>query len=133
LNSRWAGSGHDRQLEPDGDQDTEDSVDNHHGRHKPHLQMHMTGASYRPRFDYHRRAVESENEAFFLRISKSRAITLEGADLGIFWSPRRRFTDEQFVLTTAQEWITGSSTPFAAKPLPAADVGPVFWSQPSDL
>ena len=34
------------------------------------------------RFDYHRRAVESEDEAFFLRISGPGDYRYEGADLG---------------------------------------------------
>ena len=45
--------------------------------------MNDDGSVVYDRFDYHRRAVESEKEAFFLRILKSGDYRYEGADLGI--------------------------------------------------
>ncbi len=45
------------------------------------------------RFDYHRRAVESENEAFFLRIQKPGDYRYEGADLGILVTRGRSMTN----------------------------------------
>ena len=44
--------------------------------------MDDDGMIHYSRFDYHRRAVASENEAFFLRISGAGDYLYEGADLG---------------------------------------------------
>jgi hypothetical protein len=73
------------------------------------------------RFDYHRRAVESEREAFFLRILKSGDYRYEGADLGILVT-RGRLMDDEFQLTErARNWISGIRAHYRAKPL----AGPV--------
>jgi shikimate dehydrogenase len=45
------------------------------------------------RFDYHRRAVESENEAFFLRILQPGDYRYEGADIGILVTRGRSMTN----------------------------------------
>ena len=37
------------------------------------------------RFDYHRRAVESEQEAFFLRISEAGRLSAMRAPISAFW------------------------------------------------
>ena len=72
------------------------------------------------RFDYHRRAVDSETEAFFLRISKEGDYRYEGADLGILVT-RGRAMDKRFRLTKrAKSWINGIKSQFTAKPLPKA-------------
>ena len=72
------------------------------------------------RFDYHRRAVESESEAFFLRISGIGDFRYEGADLGILIT-RGRAMDRNFRLTKrAKAWITGIQSQYRARPLPAA-------------
>jgi biotin carboxylase len=51
------------------------------------------------RMDTHRRAVESESEAFFLRISKEGDYLYEGADMGILVS-RGRFMTDKFQLNS---------------------------------
>ena len=72
------------------------------------------------RFDYHRRAVESEAEAFYLRISGIGDFRYEGADLGILIT-RGRAMDRNFRLTKrAKAWITGIQSQYRARPLPAA-------------
>lgn len=72
------------------------------------------------RFDYHRRAVESEQEAFFLRISDKGDYRYEGADLGILIT-RGRAMDDKFRLTKrAKQWINGIKNNYKAKPLPKA-------------
>jgi hypothetical protein len=59
------------------------------------------------RFDYHRRAVESEREAFFLRILGKGDYRYEGADLGILVT-RGRAMDDAFALTKrSKQWIEG--------------------------
>lgn len=57
------------------------------------------------RLDTHRRAVESENEAFFLHISKTGDYVYEGADLGILVSRGRMMTDGFKINARAQKWI----------------------------
>jgi hypothetical protein len=72
------------------------------------------------RFDYHRRAVESESEAFFLRIQGVGDYRYEGADLGILIT-RGRAMDNRFRLTNrSKAWIEGIKSQYRARPLPSA-------------
>jgi len=72
------------------------------------------------RFDYHRRAVESEQEAFFLRILKPGDYRYEGADLGILVT-RGRAMDNKFALTQrSKQWIEGIRKSFSGRPLQAS-------------
>ena len=78
------------------------------------------------RFDYHRRAVESESEAFFLRILKPGDYRYEGADLGILVT-RGRLMDDRFRLTRrAKAWIEGIKGQFKAQALPTAAAAPAL-------
>lgn len=80
------------------------------------------------RFDYHRRAVESEREAFFLRISAPGDYRYEGADLGILIT-RGRLMSKNFQLNDrAKMWINGIRNRFVGRPLEsgAAVPGPVL-------
>ena len=64
------------------------------------------GVQYR-RFDYHRRAVESEMEGFYLRIAGPGDYRYHGADLGILIT-RGRLMDDNFELNDrAHQWIDG--------------------------
>ena len=72
------------------------------------------------RFDYHRRAVESEKEAFFLRILKPGDYRYEGADLGILVTRGRSMTNAFRLNERAKKWIHGIKQGFAARPLPSA-------------
>ncbi|NNE24272.1 MAG: biotin carboxylase [Rhizobiales bacterium] len=74
------------------------------------------------RFDYHRRAVESENEAFFLRILKPGDFRYEGADLGILVTRGRSMTSGFQLNARAGKWIDGIKAGFTARPLPTAEV-----------
>lgn len=77
------------------------------------------------RFDYHRRAVDSENEAFFLRIQGPGDFRYEGADLGILIT-RGHAMDNRFRLNKrAKAWINGIKGQYKARALPTAlPVGP---------
>ncbi len=75
------------------------------------------------RFDYHRRAVESEKEAFFLRILKPGEYRYEGADLGILVTRGRSMTNRFGLTKRSKAWIDGIKGHFKAKPL--APVEPV--------
>lgn len=57
------------------------------------------------RMDTHRRAVESENEAFFLHIAKEGDYLYEGADMGILVSRGRMMTDDFQLNERSKEWI----------------------------
>jgi hypothetical protein len=57
------------------------------------------------RMDTHRRAVETENEAFFLRITSKDDYLYEGADMGIIVSRGRMMTDEFRLTKRAKKWI----------------------------
>jgi len=59
------------------------------------------------RFDYHRQAVETEREAFFLRIVGPGDYRYEGADLGILITRGRSMTDEFKLNERAHAWIKG--------------------------
>jgi hypothetical protein len=82
--------------------------------------MNDDGSVVYDRFDYHRRAVESEREAFFIRILKPGDYRYEGADLGILVT-RGRAMDGTFQLTDrSKAWINGIRQHFQAQPLTAA-------------
>ena len=72
------------------------------------------------RFDYHRRAVESEDEAFFLRILKAGDYRYEGADLGILVTRGRSMTKSFRLTEKSKRWIAGIKNAYSARPLPSA-------------
>jgi hypothetical protein len=72
------------------------------------------------RFDYHRRAVANENEAFFLRISGPGDYRYEGADLGILITRGRLMTNRFRLNARAKTWISAMRRQFVGQPLSAA-------------
>ena len=106
---------------------TEDSVDLlTHAPETGIYKMANDGRVTFDRFDYHRRAVENEFEAFFLRILKPGDYRYEGADLGILVTRGRSMTPDFTLNDRARRWIHGIKTAFAAKPLEAAEAGPAL-------
>lgn len=69
------------------------------------------------RFDYHRRAVETEAEAFWLRISGPGDYRYEGADLGILITRGRLMTDDFELTERAQTFISEMLGKYAGVPL----------------
>lgn len=67
--------------------------------------MYDTGHIQFDRMDTHRRAVENENEAFFLRITKKGDYLYEGADMGILVTRGRMMTDDFHLNHRAKHWI----------------------------
>jgi biotin carboxylase len=67
------------------------------------------------RMDTHRRAVESESEAFFLRITKEGDYLYEGADLGILVSRGRMMTDEFQLTDRAKNWIKSIKAKYSSQ------------------
>ncbi len=72
------------------------------------------------RFDYHRRAIEGEQEAFYLRISGPGNYRYEGADLGILVTRGRLMTDRFNLNRRARAWIAGIRACYAAEAAPLA-------------
>lgn len=81
--------------------------------------MDQNGEIYFSRMDTHRRAVESENEAFFLRILKPGNYHYEGADMGILVMRGRVMTDDNKLTWRAEQWIRQIRAKFVASPLTA--------------
>jgi hypothetical protein len=67
------------------------------------------------RMDTHRRAVESEREAFFLRISKKGDYLYEGADMGILVSRGRMMTDDFKLSDRAKGWIKAIKSQYSSE------------------
>ena len=67
--------------------------------------MFDTGQIQYDRMDTHRRAVETENEAFFLHITKEGDYLYEGADMGILVSRGRMMNDNFQLNARAKNWI----------------------------
>lgn len=97
---------------------TEDSV--HYITQAPRsgiYKMDAKGKISFDRIDTHRRAVELEEEAFFLRISKEGDYEYEGADLGILVMRGRSMT-ENFQLTgRAKKWIAAIRNKYDSVPI----------------
>ncbi|MCU9846493.1 biotin carboxylase [Defluviimonas sp. WL0024] len=127
LNARWA----DAEMIDSWSQmvikHTDDSVDIvTHAPQTGIYRMLEDGRVVYDRFDYHRRAVESENEAFFLRILRPGDFRYEGADLGILVTRGRSMTNGFKLNERAKKWIHGIKQGFAAKPFEAVQAGPAF-------
>lgn len=107
LNERWA-----RQENIDGwsqliIKHTEDTIEYISEAPKSGIyKMFDNGHIQFDRMDTHRRAVESENEAFFLHIAKEGNYLYEGADMGILVSRGRMMTDDFKLNERAKNWIT---------------------------
>lgn len=69
----------------------------------------------------HRRTVETESEAFFLRITKAGDYFYKGADLGILITPGRLMTDEYELNDRARAWIEGIRAQYQSEPLDASN------------
>jgi hypothetical protein len=68
------------------------------------------------RMDTHRRAVETEKEAFFLRISRKGDYYYEGADLGILVTRGRLMTKDFQLTDRAHSWINNIHSLFESTP-----------------
>lgn len=80
-----------------------------------------SGQIHFDRMDTHRRAVESEHEAFFLRILKAGDYLYEGADMGILVMRGRMMSDDFQLTLRATAWINAIRTAFTSKPLETAE------------
>jgi hypothetical protein len=69
------------------------------------------------RFDYERRDIDSEREAFFLRITGPGDYRYEGADLGILITRGRSMDDDFKLNLRARDWIRGIKQHYDGKPI----------------
>jgi len=121
LNARWADPDMIDSWSQMVIKHTEDTVDIvTHAPETGIYRMLDDGRVVWDRFDYHRRAVESEKEAFFLRILRPGDYRYEGADLGILVTRGRSMTGAFRLNERAKKWIHGIKQGFAARPLPSA-------------
>jgi len=70
----------------------------------------------------HRRTVEGESEAFFLRISRPGDYFYQGADLGILITPGRLMTEDFALNDRARRWTAGIRAHFASRPVAPAEM-----------
>ncbi|MDA0835562.1 MAG: hypothetical protein O2955_13685 [Planctomycetota bacterium] len=73
------------------------------------------------RMQTHRRTVENEREAFFLRIARPGDYKYEGADLGILITPGRLMTEEFLLNDRARAWTSGILAQFQSRPINPAE------------
>ncbi|MGE4072337.1 MAG: biotin carboxylase [Lysobacterales bacterium] len=118
LNARWA--------DPDNIDSwcqmvikhTEDSIGQiTHAPETGIWRMDEAGEVHFDRFDYHRRAVRTENEAFFLRIVGKGDWRYEGADLGILVLRGRAMSDKFSLTERSKKWIDGIRKHYRAESL----------------
>ncbi len=69
------------------------------------------------RFDFERRAIDSEREAFFLRIAGAGDFRYQGADLGILIARGRAMNDAFRLNVRSRDWIRGIQQHYAGKPI----------------
>lgn len=118
LNDRWADPDNIDSWSQYVMKHTEDSVDIITEAPESGIyHMNQDGSIEYSRFDYHRRAVASENEAFFLRISGPGDYRYEGADLGILVTRGRLMTDNFKLNKRAKKWIDGMRSKFIGRSL----------------
>ncbi len=86
--------------------------------------MNDSGTVEYSRFDYHRRAVSNEREAFFLRITGPDDYRYEGADLGILILRGRSMSGDFILNDRARAWIKGIVSNYRGKPLSAPEAAP---------
>jgi len=77
--------------------------------------MFDTGHILFDRMDTHRRAVETEKEAFFLRISREGDYLYEGADMGILVTRGRLMNDDFQLTPRAKNWIKSIQAQYASQ------------------
>ena len=121
LNARWADPDMIDSWSQMVIKHTDDTVDIiTHAPQSGIYRMLPDGQVVYDRFDYHRRAVESEDEAFFLRILQPGDYRYEGADLGILVTRGRSMTNGFKLTEKSKRWIDGIKTAYSARPLPSA-------------
>lgn len=117
LNTRWAKK---ENIDSWGQlviKHTENTVDKITEAPKSGIyKMNDDGSITFSRMDTHRRAVESEDEAFFLRITDKDNYQYQGADLGILVMRGRMMTNNFKLKPRAEKWIEAMRSKFKTVP-----------------
>ncbi|HUP21546.1 MAG TPA: biotin carboxylase [Thermoanaerobaculia bacterium] len=79
-----------------------------------------SGAAHFLLAQFHRRTVERDNEAFFLRIAGAGDYLYEGADLGILLCPGRLMDDQARLTPRAKEWVAAIRSQYVTRPTDVA-------------
>jgi D-alanine-D-alanine ligase-like ATP-grasp enzyme len=87
-------------------------------------QLEDDGSLSYVRMQTHRRTVQYDNRAFYLRITGKGNYLYEGADLGILVSPGRFMTGDFELNDRAKAWIRGIHGHYASAPVPAKEAKP---------
>jgi hypothetical protein len=118
LNARWADPANIDSWCQMVIKHTDDSIDRITAAPQTGIwHMNEDGVVEFDHFDYHRRAVRSESEAFFLRIMKAGDYRYEGADLCILVLRGRAMTDKFELTERSRQWIEGIRKHYRAEPL----------------
>jgi hypothetical protein len=118
LNARWSDPENIDSWSQVVIKHTEDNIDLlSHAPQSGIWQMNDDGSVSFARFDYHRRAVQNEKEAFFLRISGPGDYRYKGADLGILVTRGRMMTKNFRLTRRARKWISGIRSFYQGTPL----------------
>jgi D-alanine-D-alanine ligase-like ATP-grasp enzyme len=118
INARWADSDNIDSWSQAVIKHTDDSVDILVDAPESGIwRMNDDGSLDYSRFDYHRRAVASENEAFFLRIANTGDYRYEGADLGILITRGRLMTKNFKLNDRGKKWIDAFRGRFVGRSL----------------
>ncbi len=116
LNKRWAKQENIDNWSQMVIKHTEDTVEYIHNAPQSGIwKMFDNGHIQFDRMDTHRRAVESENEGFFLRISKKGDYLYEGADMGILVTRGRMMTKDFNLTTRAKTWINAVKSQYSSE------------------
>jgi hypothetical protein len=120
LNDRWSRADNIDSWSQLVIKHTKDSVEHVTAAPKSGIwKMQDNGTINYDRMDTHRRAVELDNEAFYLCITRKGDYLYEGADMGILVMRNRLMTDDFQLTQRAQEWINAIHAQYKAKKLSA--------------
>ena len=115
LNSRWAKQENIDSWSQMVIKHTDDTIEYVNEAPKSGIwKMFDNGHIQFDRMDTHRRAVESEQEGFFLRITKAGDYLYEGADMGILVSRGRMMTDDFKLTPRAKNWIKAIKSKYSS-------------------
>jgi len=116
LNDRWAKQANIDNWSQMVVKHTRDTIEHVHAAPVSGIwHMYDNGYIEFNRMDTHRRAVETEKEAFFLRITKQGDYLYEGADMGIIVSRGRMMTDDFELTPRAKNWIASIKAQYSSE------------------
>jgi hypothetical protein len=117
INDRWAKQENIDEWSQLIIKHTKDTVEYVTAAPKSGIWQMKDGQIHFDRMDTHRRAVESDKEAFFLRITRKGDYLYEGADMGILVARGRMMTDDFKLTKRAKSWIEAIHSKYASQPV----------------